>query len=55
MAKVKEAQSALQEKQVLTFSTRLRHDIKRACRQLDEGEGQKDITISKEVKTWLSK
>ena len=55
MAKVKEAQSALQEKQVLTFSTRLRHDIKRACRQLDEGEGQEDVTISKEVEAWLNK
>ena len=26
-----------------------------ACRQLDEGEGQEDVTISKEVEAWLNK
>ena len=36
-------------KRQLAFSTRLRHDLKKACRQLDEGEGQEDVTISKEV------
>ena len=51
MAKVKEEQSSQQTKQVLAFSTRLRHDLKKACRQLDEGEGQEDVTISKEVAT----
>ena len=55
MAKVKEEQSSGQEKQVLVFSTRLRHDIRKACRQLDGGEGQEDVTISKEVKAWLNK
>ena len=55
MAKVKEEQSSQQTKQVLAFSTRLRHDLKKACRQLDEGEGQEDVTISKEVKAWLNK
>ena len=53
MAKVKEEQSSQQTKQVLAFSTRLRHDLKKACRQLDEGEG--DVTISKEVEAWLNK
>ena len=55
MAKVKEEQSSQQTKQVLAFSTRLRHDLKTACRQLDEGEGQEDVTISKEVEAWLNK
>ena len=55
MAKVKEEQSSQQTKQVLAFSTRLRHDLKKACRQLDEGEGQEDVTISKEVEAWLNK
>ena len=44
-----------QEKEDLVFSTRLRHDIRTACRQLDEGQGQEDITISKEVEAWLKK
>ena len=55
MAKVKEEQSSQQTKQVHAFSTRLRHDLKKACRQLDEGEGQEDVTISKEVEAWLNK
>lgn len=55
MPKTKQKQSSQQEKQVLVFSTRLRHDLKAGCRQLDRGEGQEDITISKEVEAWLNK
>lgn len=55
MAKTILEQSSQQEKQVLIFSTRLRHNIKAACRLLDRGEGQEDITINKEVETWLKK
>lgn len=50
-----EEQTPLQEKQILVFSTRLRHDIRTACRQLDGGEGQEDVTINKEVEAWLNK
>lgn len=50
-----EQQTPQQEKQILVFSTRLRHDIHTACRQLDEGEGQEDVTINKEVEAWLNK
>ena len=42
-------------KQVLIFSNRLRQDIQTACRQLENGEGQEDVTINKEVKSWLNK
>ena len=42
-------------KRVLVFSTRLRQDIQTACRQLENGEGQEDVTINKEVKSWLNK
>lgn len=42
-------------KQVLVFCPRLRQEIKTACRQLEIGEGQADITINKEVESWLSK
>lgn len=47
MAKVKEEQSSQQTKQVLAFSTRLRHDLKKACRQLDE---EKDKRTSQSVR-----
>lgn len=67
MAKTKEEQAARpkptsqpeqapqQEKQILVFSTRLYQDIRTAYRQLDEGQGQEDLTISKEVEAWLKR
>ncbi|WP_418698134.1 hypothetical protein [Bacteroides sp.] len=55
MAKTKEEQASQQEKQILVFSTRLHQDIRTACRQLDEGQGQEDLTISKEVEAWLKR
>lgn len=55
MAKTKQEQTLQPEKQILKFSTRLRHDIRIACRQLDRGEGQEDVTINQEVEAWLSK
>lgn len=55
MAKTKQEKSSAQEKQILVFSTRLRHDIKLAGKQLDAGHGQEDITIDKEVEGWLNK
>lgn len=50
-----ELQTSQQEKQILVFSTRLHHDIRIACHQLDEGQGQEDVTINQEVEAWLSK
>ena len=55
MAKTREEKSSQQEKQILVFSTRLRHDIKIAGKQLDAGQGQEDITIDTEVESWLNK
>lgn len=55
MAKTKQEKPSTQEKQILVFSTRLRHDIKLAGKQLDAGHGQEDITIDKEVEGWLNK
>lgn len=55
MAKTRQEKSSQQGKQFLVFSTRLRHDIKLAGKQLDAGHGQEDITIDKEVEGWLNK
>lgn len=44
-----------QSKQVLAFFIRLRLDIKTACRQIENGLGQEDITINEEVEAWLNK
>ena len=41
--------------EVLVFSHQLRRDIETACRQLDNREGQNNLTINKEVTEWLSK
>ncbi|EKU88425.1 hypothetical protein [Bacteroides oleiciplenus] len=43
------------KEQVLVFSHQLRRDIETACRQLDNREGQNNLTINKEVTEWLSK
>ena len=43
------------KEQVLTFSHQLRREIETACRQLDNREGQNNLTINKEVAEWLSK
>jgi len=43
------------KEQVLVFSYQLRREIETACRQLDNREGQNSLTISEEVKGWLSK
>ena len=43
------------KEQVLTFSHQLRREIEAACRQLDNREGQNNLTINKEVAEWLSK
>lgn len=43
------------KEQVLAFSHQLRRMIETACCQLDNREGQNSLTISKEVKEWLSK
>ena len=40
---------------VLVFSHQLRRDIETACRQLDNHEGQYNLTIIKEAKEWLNK
>ena len=53
--KLEAKQASTPTKQVLVFSTRLRQDIQTACRQLENGEGQEDVTINKEVKSWLNK
>lgn len=55
MKETEPKQASLPTKQVLVFSTRLRQDIQTACRQLENGEGQEDVTINKEVKSWLNK
>lgn len=43
------------KEEVLVFSHALRRQIETACCQLDNREGQNSLTISKEVKEWLSK
>lgn len=43
------------KEQMLIFSRQLRREIETACCQLDNREGQNSLTISKEVKEWLSK
>ncbi len=43
------------KEQVLVFSHQLRRDIETACRQLDNSEGQNNLTIIKEAKEWLNK
>lgn len=48
MAKVKEEQSSQQTKQVLAFSTRLRHDLKPAGNWMRE----KDKRMSQSVRRW---
>lgn len=55
MKETEPKQASNPTKQVLVFSTRLRQDIQTACRQLENGEGQEDVTINKEVKSWLNK
>ncbi|MCD8182338.1 MAG: hypothetical protein LUE99_03795 [Bacteroides sp.] len=54
MGKEEQKQSPKQAKQILVFSTRLRHEIRQACRQLEQGEGQEEVTINKEVDVWLN-
>ena len=55
MEEIKKKAKQEQGQPVLTFSPRLRHALRLARRQLVRGEGQSDITINKEVETWLSK
>lgn len=55
MKKTAPEQTPQPTRQILVFSTRLREDIRTACRQLEHGEGQEDVTIDKEVKSWLNK
>ena len=43
------------KEQVLVFSHQLRRDIDTACRQLDNSEGQDNLTIIKEIKEWTKK
>lgn len=43
------------KEQVLVFSHQLRRDIETACRQLDNSEGQDNLTIIKEIKEWTKK
>lgn len=43
------------KEQVLVFSHLLRREIDTACRQLDNEEGQNNLTIIKEAKVWLNK
>ena len=51
-----EAQAEPKRKeQGLTFSHQLRREIETACCQLDNREGQNNLTINKEVAEWLSK
>ena len=40
---------------VLGISHQLRREVETACCQLDNREGQKNLTINKEVTEWLSK
>lgn len=47
--------AAQSKEQVLVFSHQLRRDIEAACRQLDNSEGQDNLTISKEIKEWTKK
>ena len=42
-------------KEVLAFSARLRRDLFMACMQIENGLGQDDVTINKEVEVWLSR
>ena len=44
MKETEPKQASNPTKQVLVFSTRLRQDIQTACRQLENGEGQEDVT-----------
>lgn len=55
MGKTEPKQASQPAKQVLVFSARLRQDIQTACRQLENGEGQEDVTINKEAESWLNK
>ena len=55
MKETEPKQTSQPAKQVLVFSTRLRQDIQTACRQLETGEGQENITINKEAESWLNK
>lgn len=43
------------KEQVLVFAPQLRRVIETACRQLDNNEGQNNLTIVKEAKAWLNK
>lgn len=43
------------KEQVLVLSHQLRRDIETACRQLDNSEGQDNLTIIKEIKEWTKK
>ena len=43
------------KEQVLVFSHQLRREVETACCQLDNREGQNNLTINKEVAEWLSK
>lgn len=43
------------KEQVLIFSHQLRREVETACYQLDNREGQNNLTINKEVTEWLSK
>lgn len=43
------------KEQVLVFSHQLRRSIETACRQLDNREGQNNLTINEEVKGWVNK
>ena len=43
------------KEQVLIFSHQLRLEVETACCQLDNREGQNNLTINKEVAEWLSK
>ena len=43
------------KEQVLVFSHQLRRDIETACRQLDNSEGQDNLTIIKEIKECTKK
>lgn len=43
------------KEQMLIFSHQLRREVETACCQLDNREGQNNLTINKEVTEWLSK
>ena len=47
--------AAQSKEQVLVFSHQLRREVETACCQLDNREGQNNLTINKEVTEWLSK